>query len=75
MNAKPLSRRKFGKTATATVVISGAPFIRSGKARARESADVVVIGSGLAGLNTAGILAGGLLSMAGSAFGGGMFGA
>jgi len=53
-----LSRRALGKTAVAsTLAASAGPFVHTRQARANEQVDVVVIGAGLSGLNTAGILA------------------
>ena len=54
---KPITRRGFGKGAGATVTAVTAPFIHSRRARAQETADVIIIGAGLSGLNAAGILA------------------
>lgn len=51
---KHLSRRGFNTAATvASSLAAAAPFIRSTRARAQESVDVIVIGSGLSGLNAA----------------------
>ena len=53
-----LSRRALGKVAVAsTLAASAGPFVHTRQARANEQVDVVVIGAGLSGLNTAGILA------------------
>jgi len=48
-----LSRRQF---AISSSLMAAAPFVRSSKARANEQVDVVIIGSGLSGLNAAWIL-------------------
>jgi monoamine oxidase len=49
-----LSRRRL--IHAAAVAAGAAPLVRTGRARAAECADVVVIGAGLAGLNAAWIL-------------------
>jgi len=54
MVRRTFSRRRFNKTASVT---AAGPFIHSRRARAQETADVIVIGAGLAGLNAAGIMA------------------
>ena len=53
---KMISRRAFGSAAGLASLTAIAPFVLSRRARARESTDVVVIGSGLSGLNAAWIL-------------------
>ena len=55
MNRTRVTRRTFTKTVSA--LAASGPFIHSGRARAQETTDVVVIGAGLSGLNAAGILA------------------
>ncbi|MGB1876353.1 MAG: flavin monoamine oxidase family protein [Rhodospirillaceae bacterium] len=57
--SKMLSRRSFGqKAGVAGLSLSTVgPFVHTGRARANEQADVIVIGAGLSGLNAAGILA------------------
>ena len=52
----PISRRKFNSAVGLMSLAAAAPFVHTRRARARESADVVVIGSGLSGLNAAWIL-------------------
>lgn len=51
--AKHLSRRTFNKVASAASVAVASPFIHSKRARAQDTVDVLVIGSGLSGLNAA----------------------
>ena len=52
VNQPPLIQ--FGRWPASLAAV--APFVHTRRARARESADVVVIGSGLSGLNAAWIL-------------------
>lgn len=54
---KRLSRRAFNTTTATAALAATGPFIRGRRARAQETADVIVIGAGLSGLNAAGILA------------------
>lgn len=51
-----ISRRTFNSAVGLISLAAAAPFVHTRRARARESADVVVIGSGLSGLNAAWIL-------------------
>lgn len=51
-----MSRRAFGAAISATAATAAAPFVHTGKARAQETVDVIVIGAGLSGLNTAWML-------------------
>lgn len=50
---KHLSRRRFNTVAAASSLAVAAPFIHSKRARAQDTVDVLVIGSGLSGLNAA----------------------
>lgn len=50
------TRRTFNSSVALASVAVAAPFVHTRRARARESADVVVIGAGLSGLNAAWIL-------------------
>jgi len=52
----PINRRSFNSALGLASLAAVAPFVHTRRARARESADVVVIGSGLSGLNAAWIL-------------------
>ena len=54
MTITRLSRRAFNSTVA--TIAAAAPFVHTGRARAQETTDVVVIGAGLSGLNAAGIL-------------------
>lgn len=56
MSRNPISRRTFNSSVALASLAAAAPFVHTRRARARESADVVVIGSGLSGLNAAWIL-------------------
>ncbi len=51
-----LTRRGLGKGAAAGALLSVAPAVHTGRARAQDSADVIIIGGGLSGLNAAWIL-------------------
>lgn len=51
-----ITRRTFNSAVGLASLAVAAPFVHTRRARARESADVVVIGSGLSGLNAAWIL-------------------
>ncbi len=53
---KHLSRRSFNKAVSTASFALAAPFVHSKRARANEAVDVVIIGSGLSGLNAAWIL-------------------
>ena len=56
MPKQSISRRSFNSAVGLASLAAVAPFVHTRRARARESADVVVIGSGLSGLNAAWIL-------------------
>jgi monoamine oxidase len=51
-----ISRRTFNKATLLGAAALAAPAVHTGRARAQDSADVIVIGGGLSGLNAAGIL-------------------
>lgn len=51
-----ISRRQVNKALGAAVFSAAAPFVANRRARASDTADVIVIGAGLAGLNAAWIL-------------------
>lgn len=51
-----MTRRAFGAVVSATTATVAAPFVHTGKARAQETTDVIVIGAGLSGLNAAWML-------------------
>lgn len=51
-----ITRRTFSSSVGLISLTAAAPFVHTRRARARESADVIVIGSGLSGLNAAWIL-------------------
>ncbi|MYA30841.1 MAG: NAD(P)-binding protein [Gammaproteobacteria bacterium] len=52
----PITRRTFNSAVALASMAVAAPFVHTRRARARESADVIVIGAGLSGLNAAWIL-------------------
>ena len=56
LTGQSISRRTFNSAVGLISLAAAAPFVHARRARARESADVVVIGSGLSGLNAAWIL-------------------
>lgn len=56
MSKNPITRRSFNSAVALAAFGAAAPFVHARSARARESTDVVVIGSGLSGLNAAWIL-------------------
>lgn len=51
-----MTRRVFGAAVSATAATIAAPFVHTGKARAQEAVDIIVIGAGLSGLNAAWML-------------------
>lgn len=53
---KTISRRRLNQALGAAAITATAPFVPNRRARASDSADVIVIGAGLAGLNAAWIL-------------------
>ena len=56
MPNNPITRRTFNSAVGLISLAAAAPFVHTRRARARESADVIVIGAGLSGLNAAWIL-------------------
>ena len=56
LSKQSISRRTFNSAAALASLAAVAPFVPARRARARETTDVVVIGSGLSGLNAAWIL-------------------
>lgn len=54
---KRYSRRSFNQLLATTSLAAAAPAIHTGKARAQQQTDVIVIGAGLSGLNAAWIMA------------------
>ena len=60
MSSRPsknrITRRTFNSAFALASMAVAAPFVHTRRARARESADVIVIGAGLSGLNAAWIL-------------------
>ena len=56
LSKQSISRRTFNSAAALASLAAVAPFVPARRARARATTDVVVIGSGLSGLNAAWIL-------------------
>ncbi|MXW21717.1 MAG: NAD(P)-binding protein [Gammaproteobacteria bacterium] len=56
LSKNPITRRAFNSAVGLASLAVAAPFVHTRRARARESADVIIIGAGLSGLNAAWIL-------------------